>query len=1200
MGRTPLHLCCLDKNYASVKMECILSYHYSNINKNKSSNINLINMKDNNGNTALHLACMTLNDSELLKCINVIDKYRNGNKNKSVRMDILNKKHKTSLLIACEKKEYSQNTLLQLCKNNFKNSRNILNDIVYVKSKKGRMNILAYCISFDRIEMVRFLLEQLIYCIEFKLQIQLQSDDDNDNNNNNKSKQKTLITDKMCELLEEKIGNNFGMNCVELARWSVPALNTLLKEFYNAAKSKDESKMRALVDAIERNQERLIKQYWKIRQQNYFCQVFLQEKQNTRNNSAANEILNVILNGLIKKLPLSDDLLVLSWRYCETQNIQVAMLKILKLVIADALSYKNVSKARDYAWFVDYMLNSNIWYQYANKNSNSNAFVYDEILDTVNKELYNQKLFLQKKILSIMSLKNEEFKAFNKLCDLKEIGISDSIRQDNLKCNKPEYSAYELIATSESDFDSEKEYDTRIYLINLLIKARELNTRFQKQMKLFVSIINSNAIYQNASIKKYDRCVEKSQVDYVDAKWPRTAKLIDIIRCSITFNSCKEMYDALMVFKHRVDHNQGDCIKKILRIKNGFSTIKNWKNTNDFEYRDIKLNVLISNNDNSKQIIGEIQFLLSLMLNVKQMGHSLYQITRRFEFVDSLKKLINHNNNNINETIKMKQVIKNKDYTSFKNQILLNNDTLLNMSLNNTDRPLLFDLFGNNWFKASKLFIGSVYHYDYCNNMNGKYINNFVNKILDHKSMKFFGFDIKTIMKLKNDPKKNMMKRLVFESSYMGQFEDENIIYNCVCMNMFEYLQLIRNYRSNDIGIINGINKTFNIRTNETNASNESTLVAPITPLMKLMTLPHCNEQWIGLLLSFKNNNSLHIKATTDMLNQFWQICNQTATVNDNSNSYDSKDNNDTDNDSDNDSDNGSDLNESKLSMTLRGQLWYTLIGMPTLDSNDYEEQIAKKEYVPTYVRLRGDTKRTFAWSGEYLSRVGEESLVRVLNSFSNKYLQAYVQGMNVVAGYLLYTMPELHSYHVFCKIAKELCPTYWYSDNTRRKDMTGAWAGSFLAWDLLRIFDNELFDHIKLIPPHMYFFPLMVGFQGVSKPFSQLIKLMDFLLCFGVCYNPVIAASQLIANRNSILRVKSHRQLISSVLSQLKWMNGALSASKVITVAVCLISKLYNNNECKELLQHIQDHATDFELCQLIRLRHEQEVQKIARIGGS
>ena len=66
-------------------------------------------------------------------------------------------------------------------------------------------------------------------------------------------------------------------------------------------------------------------------------------------------------------------------------------------------------------------------------------------------------------------------------------------------------------------------------------------------------------------------------------------------------------------------------------------------------------------------------------------------------------------------------------------------------------------------------------------------------------------------------------------------------MYDCVCQNNFEYLQFLMQYRRNDSGLINGINKCDKDKTDG------------FTPLTKLVTSDHCNKKWLMLLLSFSN-----------------------------------------------------------------------------------------------------------------------------------------------------------------------------------------------------------------------------------------------------------------------------------------------------------------------------------------------------------
>ena len=73
------------------------------------------------------------------------------------------------------------------------------------------------------------------------------------------------------------------------------------------------------------------------------------------------------------------------------------------------------------------------------------------------------------------------------------------------------------------------------------------------------------------------------------------------------------------------------CVRDVLRVKNGFGNILDWKNESDAEYCDIKLNIAIKHkNIGGKEtvVIGEVQFLLEWLLTFKKMGHRLYSVHR--------------------------------------------------------------------------------------------------------------------------------------------------------------------------------------------------------------------------------------------------------------------------------------------------------------------------------------------------------------------------------------------------------------------------------------------------------------------------------------------------------------------------------------------------------------------------------------------
>eukprot|EP01084_Bolivina_argentea_P036986 68377_1 len=274
---------------------------------------------------------------------------------------------------------------------------------------------------------------------------------------------------------------------------------------------------------------------------------------------------------------------------------------------------------------------------------------------------------------------------------------------------------------------------------------------------------------------------------------------------------------------------------------------------------------------------------------------------------------------------------------------------------------------------------------------------------------------------------------------------------------------------------------------------------------------------------------------------------------------------------------------------TIRGKLWRLTLGVGSLNSNDYKKLIGKAESKKNYVKIRGDTKRTFLTSKEYNSRVSEERLVRVLNSFVVCYNKPYCQGMDAIAAGLLYVMPELDAFTTYSLLMNKHFPTYFISDKSRKTDLIGAYAASYLSWDILKVCDREIFNHLFILPPHMYLFPLVGVFQAISQPFTQLLKLWDFLFCFGVHLNPVLAAAQIISNKKLIM-TQPPMKLVQTILSQRKWMNQRLNAKLVINSAMQMII-LLKQEKHKKLWQNILLHSNNFEIAVQIKMAHEHGV---------
>lgn len=381
---------------------------------------------------------------------------------------------------------------------------------------------------------------------------------------------------------------------------------------------------------------------------------------------------------------------------------------------------------------------------------------------------------------------------------------------------------------------------------------------------------------------------------------------VDLVRCSITFDNWDDMKDAIYKFDKRVStYSKKICIKKILRIKNGFYKFKDMSKIEDIklsdcEYNDIKLNVLISNDDNSVQIIGEIQLLLDFMSKVKEQGHSLYSLVRRKEFIDNIQdinkntkqlKPINMNNisnihdNDGNDNKKIiNDIINKRNFDQFKDYILSGYYSVRNDytgSKNDIKNTLLYQLLNNNWYKAAQLLLANMYHINKfnCNNNDERKderkdntdddSDNIIKQYLNFKNgdgrlavfeivgqslfreYRFFGIKLKNLTKERNNNESGTNKIIssiivnyFLDSKLFDEILNEQLICHCIINNAYVFFKLLLKYRNDDTGMINGINCKVESYGNAYNGC---------TPLGLLLQMQHCDSDWINLLLSCKN-----------------------------------------------------------------------------------------------------------------------------------------------------------------------------------------------------------------------------------------------------------------------------------------------------------------------------------------------------------
>eukprot|EP01084_Bolivina_argentea_P093844 168712_1 len=231
-------------------------------------------------------------------------------------------------------------------------------------------------------------------------------------------------------------------------------------------------------------------------------------------------------------------------------------------------------------------------------------------------------------------LQNNKTK-WNQLMKIKNESYVD--RQDNIKVsllNNPKLYNLKNIESKQSDSYDEKSQktenknnnvsefiDIHIAINELVGVATNLNEEFQEYIR---NTMRDLGEFHAGPIKTYSRCQAKVQNDYSEETFPRSAKLLDLIRCSLTFDNLSKM---MIGYTYFIDFCSSDENSKLIiaRIKNGF--LESADNTGG--YRDIKVNVIYISEKCNRNMICEVQFILRPFLSYKKKAHKLYSINRQ-------------------------------------------------------------------------------------------------------------------------------------------------------------------------------------------------------------------------------------------------------------------------------------------------------------------------------------------------------------------------------------------------------------------------------------------------------------------------------------------------------------------------------------------------------------------------------------------
>ncbi|ETO19112.1 hypothetical protein RFI_18126, partial [Reticulomyxa filosa] len=190
-----------------------------------------------------------------------------------------------------------------------------------------------------------------------------------------------------------------------------------------------------------------------------------------------------------------------------------------------------------------------------------------------------------------------------------------------------------------------KSYDYIVYLGEVVQRGYIMDDDFQREVKEIFTQINCPVMA--GPVKKQDRSKTKAQLDYNQCHFPKSAQILDVVRCCAVFPSIAAMYDGLTFFKSKLKnkHQHKQFELEIMRCKNGFYWTGLEKDKNIKEksnrlqlpipnsYRDVKFNLIFTDLKKKISIVGELQFLLRPIVEFQHKYHHTYEVLRRKDFV---------------------------------------------------------------------------------------------------------------------------------------------------------------------------------------------------------------------------------------------------------------------------------------------------------------------------------------------------------------------------------------------------------------------------------------------------------------------------------------------------------------------------------------------------------------------------------------
>lgn len=271
--------------------------------------------------------------------------------------------------------------------------------------------------------------------------------------------------------------------------------------------------------------------------------------------------------------------------------------------------------------------------------------------------------------------------------------------------------------------------------------------------------------------------------------------------------------------------------------------------------------------------------------------------------------------------------------------------------------------------------------------------------------------------------------------------------------------------------------------------------------------------------------------------------------------------------------------------------IWCILLRAKPIESEWYSGVVARGEVNANAVginskfahigdKIKNDVFRTFQNNKNFWNKTSEAEFIRILNAFAwcvienegdtniNANMSPYVQGMNVLAGPLLYVCrSEPQSFTLFYNLLMVQMPRYI------TPTLSGAIDGVKLVELVLQAVDPKLAEYLKrqMSSAKIYALPSVLTLCACTPSLDEVVKLWDFLFSYGIHMNIILVVAQLLLIRSELLNSKNPMNLLRQFPD--------LDAGKIIKLSLSIAKNIPD-----DLYDLIVRHTYDDSASELIK----------------